>query len=266
MRIILFSFLIFGLIACEQKQQEQAQFVCEDIDKNYFGARYVIHPQGREHEEHDDQSHDKGDGDRYMTLWRIGPKVAHEYEGLGLTFRYSNARGDRLFKMQYFDEHERAIEFEPEMLSEENKDIVWQQKWQVLPDRLLTELELSDTSGENCNQIEQYVGHLSGEGRANTEYYVAWLTEFDLPFIYEAKDDKYNKGVRWQLAEIISNQSEIEAAFAKRDTFNSTDFADIGDNESDPFLMNMINLGFIEHGNSGFYDSEGNDIGGGHGH
>jgi hypothetical protein len=31
------------------------------------------------------------------------------------------------------------------------------------------------------------------------------------------------------------------------DDFNKLDFADIGDNESDPFIANMIKMGFLEH-------------------
>ncbi|MFT6897794.1 MAG: hypothetical protein ACJA13_002205 [Paraglaciecola sp.] len=44
------------------------------------------------------------------------------------------------------------------------------------------------------------------------------------------------------------------------------DVSDIGDDHSDPFLIKMVTLGFIEHGASGFYDDKGNALEGAHHH
>jgi hypothetical protein len=35
---------------------------------------------------------------------------------------------------------------------------------------------------------------------------------------------------------------------------------DIGDNEADPFLIKMINLGYIDHAPQAVYDANGNNI------
>ncbi len=45
-----------------------------------------------------------------------------------------------------------------------------------------------------------------------------------------------------------------------------TDCADIGDNESDPFLLKMINQVDIEHGSAGFYDSKRMSLDASHSH
>ena len=63
-----------------------------------------------------------------------------------------------------------------------------------------------------------------------------------------------------------SDNKIIDAFFNKNLDYQTTDYADIGDSESDPFLRKMINLGFVEHGSSGMYDAQGNDIGGEHHH
>ena len=68
------------------------------------------------------------------------------------------------------------------------------------------------------------------------------------------------------LNDVNSDTPAIKAQFAKWDNFQTTDYADIGDNESDPFLAKMINLGFIEHGATGFYNQQGEAIQGGHHH
>ena len=35
--------------------------------------------------------------------------------------------------------------------------------------------------------------------------------------------------------------------------YQTTDFADIGDDHTDPFLTDMVHQGFIEHGSDGVY-------------
>ena len=66
--------------------------------------------------------------------------------------------------------------------------------------------------------------------------------------------------VHWQLEKIEHKENIITQAFRQRANYQTTDFADIGDNEADPFLIKMINLGFIEHGSSGMYNPQGENI------
>lgn len=68
------------------------------------------------------------------------------------------------------------------------------------------------------------------------------------------------------LDKVKFDKAAVMQQFANWDSFQTTDYADIGDNEGDPFLAKMINLGFIEHGASGFYDASGKALGGGHSH
>ncbi|MBX2880378.1 MAG: hypothetical protein KTR32_10625 [Granulosicoccus sp.] len=56
------------------------------------------------------------------------------------------------------------------------------------------------------------------------------------------------------------NAELVDRKFKEWDKHFTMDFADIGDNESDPFLKTMITFGFISHGASGFYDSSGQQI------
>lgn len=87
---------------------------------------------------------------------------------------------------------------------------------------------------------------------------VLWAEEPELPARMTEGDR------RWQL--------ESLQWVAASDTFDrwrrwpSTDFADVGDNEADPFLRKMIALGFVEHGASGFYSADGEALQGGHHH
>ncbi len=69
-----------------------------------------------------------------------------------------------------------------------------------------------------------------------------------------------DKKSHWKLQKIERNQDVINQFFAQRANYQSTDFADIGDNESDPFLIKMINLGFIDHSASGIYNANGESM------
>lgn len=63
---------------------------------------------------------------------------------------------------------------------------------------------------------------------------------------------------QWQLVSI--QRVSMSETFDRWRTWPSTDFADVGDNEADPFLRKMIALGFVEHGASGFYRADGEPL------
>jgi hypothetical protein len=91
-----------------------------------------------------------------------------------------------------------------------------------------------------------------------------WLPAMQVVSYYSAKTTQGM--IEWRLDDIITDRTIINAAFAQWEGYASTDYADIGDNESDPFLLNMINLGFIEHGSNGFYTASGQSMGTSHAH
>ena len=55
----------------------------------------------------------------------------------------------------------------------------------------------------------------------------------------------------YRLAAVEGDSEAARARVARWRGYQSTDFADIGDNESDPFLQRMIHQGFIEHAGHG---------------
>ncbi len=81
---------------------------------------------------------------------------------------------------------------------------------------------------------------------------VLWLDQVKLPARMA------DAGVVWQLVSL--QRVSREETFELWTQWQSTDFADVGDNESDPFLRRMISLGFVEHGASGFYRADGSPL------
>ena len=72
--------------------------------------------------------------------------------------------------------------------------------------------------------------------------------------------------MHWQQQSLSHEQADINAFFASRYGYQTTDYADIGDDHTDPFLTNMVHQGFIEAGASGFYNASGEALEGSHLH
>ena len=113
--------------------------------------------------------------------------------------------------------------------------------------------------GSGCETLQHYT--LKQDG---TRLRLKWLPEQQL--ISEFKIKTGGTRTSWKLLEIRKNTQAVAQKFIQLGNYSTTDYTDIGDNESDPFLMKMINLGFVEHGASGFYDSSGRNLRLGHRH
>ena len=194
-----------------------------------------------------------------LELWRKGKQAIHSYPESHISELWQLAANGRIGSVRYFDEHQRGIEYQPgEKLNEkENRD--WSIKSQLVSDSLLQQMELLEKSGEGCERTETYIQNNAGQFMQ-----ISWLPEKKL--VKEFSHISAGKSIHWVLQSTVEDAEKIAIQMGLRDHYQMTDFADIGDNESDPFLLGMINLGFIEHGTSGFYNAEGDDIGEGRHH
>lgn len=129
----------------------------------------------------------------------------------------------------------------------------------------VTELLPKLTKGvaiSDCPQAESYSGTIDG-----VSYSLIWRPDLQLPLLLETQSGEQRQ--QW-LADRVVASSEVNTRFARWQEYRTTDFADIGDEESDPFLAKMINQGFIEHNHPTAYNSDGTVIGGdnhqGHNH
>jgi hypothetical protein len=99
------------------------------------------------------------------------------------------------------------------------------------------------------------------DGRLSMD--ITWFSELRLvsSFIIKEKDSPRILE-SWSLKSLTLSNKQITPFFKSRYAYYATDYADIGDDHTDPFLTKMMNLGFIEHGASGFYDTQGNPMSG----
>ena len=160
--------------------------------------------------------------------------------------------------LKFFDHYQRAIEYQTGEFSGSKVNRV-----QPLSKELVGQLKVVETRGEGCTLVESRSGEIgSRQYRIEWQPYRARLISAEVKTLRSARPVT----ISWVLSETVDDPAEINAAFAKRFAYQATDFADIGDNESDPFLRKMINIGFVEHGSSGAYDSSGHQFSGGHQH
>lgn len=192
---------------------------------------------------------------RQVTLWRNGQQVAHEYKDTHITELWEKTKNGMLRLERHFDEHERGIEYHPYEINFGRGTTDWSLRNQLISDELLDRMQLTETKGSNCDLTESYV--FSSD---NVKIKLEWHPELQLIKNY-TEESKTGK-ILWKLQQVIHDEERVKQVFKIRSDYQTTDYADIGDNESDPFLLKMINLGHLNHSHSGFYNDQGQAIGG----
>lgn len=194
-----------------------------------------------------------------LILWRQGDTVAHQYPQTDITESWYLLKNQQIKPTRFFDHYQRAIEYQPgeQVHGKSEKD--WLYRYQLVSEKLMAQLSLERESGTGCER-QQVFSHKT----ANSNIELTWLPEQQL--LSHFRWQKGEVSEVWQLVEQNHDEQTIKTFFKKLDQYKSTDYADIGDDHSDPFLTNMVTMGFVEHGASGFYDVNGQAIGGEHNH
>lgn len=193
-----------------------------------------------------------------LYLWRDNEKVAHVYPATQITESWTLVRDKYIKPTRYFDAHERAIEYQPGESIHGKKEDDFSYRYQLISDKLIASMTLVKSEGTGCEKTELY----SLES-PNQTLELTWLPHLELIKHFVVKEP--NMVREWTLQDVNYN-ADTNAFFAKRESYQSTDYADIGDDHTDPFLTKMVNQGFIEAGASGYYDQHGQAIGSSHTH
>jgi len=164
--------------------------------------------------------------------------------------QWTKQANNRIKKTSYFIDDKRAIEYEPNQVTSGQS---WDYHAQLLHPQFQTQSKLIETTGKGCDKIEHYQ-----QKTATKTVDIWWYPQRKL--VKQINSVFVNKIVTWQLEEMVDNHEIVQQKIDTLLAYQATDFADIGDNETDPFFRKMIHLGFIDHGASGFYDSEGNSL------
>ncbi|MDO5638366.1 MAG: hypothetical protein Q4G28_00675 [Neisseria sp.] len=170
-----------------------------------------------------------------LKVIRSGDIVAYQYPASQLIDIWTRGQGGQLSLTRYFDAHKRGIEYYAGDLRslQEHKGNHWPKLAHVVDVSALTP---KSRSGSGCKQIERY---------QSSGYRVDYLSAYQLPenmtFYLNGK-----RSVSYRL-EKIGARNDFDGLIAGYRNYPALDFADIGDSEADPFVRQMIKMGFIEH-------------------
>lgn len=213
--------------------------VC-DINSAVLKANYTI----KTFYDDNDKTH------TLLGLIRNNAQVAYYYPNknvVDIWVKYSN---NKVALNRYFEQQERSIEYQP---TELKRAVNWQNQYQLITKKQIKNMTLITTAGSGCYQQQEY--NLI-QGQMNVR--LTWLPQLNLVKRLQVSQKAHSKV--WQLVDVEPSEKDVKNFFDKRYQYQSTDYADIGDNESDPFLVKMINLGFIDHTPKGFYNAQGDNI------
>lgn len=243
---------LISLCATSLTAANATELSCNDIDANHLSATYKVH-------------HASGQQST-MTLLRNQDQVI--YQRSPVSFELWNKQGEYV---RYFPKQQRSISYRKGDLRSLNMHFDFEQLNQLVSTSLISKLNKSEQANppfaadrENqiaapeCLNANRYHGALQ-----LSQVQLIWAEKVTLPVTMDVTMgmQQNNQKVSYQLVSLNALSSDDFTSLISG--YRDMDFADVGDNESDPFIAKMIHQGFIQHGSSGFYDSQGNPLSGG---
>ncbi|AUD59052.1 hypothetical protein AYJ58_05915 [Shewanella sp. Pdp11] len=188
-----------------------------------------------------------------MTLIRNGQDFIIQRDGS--TFEQWSSNGEYV---RYFPAEKRSVTYRKGDLRALNIQHDRDQLYHVVSPALPTHMTKTQAKQEACFTTQGFEGKVNG-----LESELVWIDAIGLPAEFILGQSQPNLAYKLVGVEPFAS----DAFVVLTQDYQDIDFADVGDSESDPFIAKMINQGFIEHGSSGFYNSEGQAIEaqGGHG-
>lgn len=176
-----------------------------------------------------------------LDLYRYDHAVGHYFPEQNYGDWWTKSQSDQLMLMRYFPKYHRAIEYQAEDIKSKEvfKASFWQKKQQLIATSLLAKMNVEQVTGQGCYQVE--ILSLKDKGK---KYQVRWLPRLQLIERFDV-----SKGSKmltsWRLQDIVNDEAHIQTYATNIHRYQTTDYADIGDNEQDPFLAKMIHQGFM---------------------
>ena len=230
---LLFAAILIGTIYLPVAAGE-SELIC-GYDTDRIGLRYRVEITKTVGEESDT-------GAYHVQIWRHGNQVAYVYEEQAMTEIWDLVSDGRQKLIRYFDAHQRAIEYQPEDIHGGSGKEAWSARYHLVSSEERDGLHQIGGSGDVCDSTIVF------RSSENDHIEIEWRPVFAAPAMLRRSEA--DKEIVWTLDETIADGSRVDAEFSRRHHYVTTDFVDIGDNESDPFLTQMMHLGFIEDGHS----------------
>ena len=156
---------------------------------------------------------------------------------------------NRLSLSRAFDKYQHIIDYQPNELRYQPQ---WQDVYQLVAIPAFNQMQLVEQKGSGCLLEEHYVlkgkalkgNALKGNALKGQHqgYQLVWLPNLRLVKSLTLQSGQLTQ--QWQLTKYQQKNEKMSALFKQYETYQTTDYADVGDNEGIPFLAKMINQGF----------------------
>ncbi|WP_412502940.1 hypothetical protein [Shewanella chilikensis] len=221
-----------------------------------------------------------GSGDQarqqQLTLTRFDDTIIYQRSPVSYEAWHKNGE-----YVRYFPQEKRSISYRRGDLLALNIRTDLDRQFHLISPAALSQFEKGQSLQDSCFTRQSYslksksheqshshdAGHEENHSHANKSaanepqsMQLSWISELELPAEMTITQGEQHIVYR------LSKLTPVSQESFKRLTsgFQDLDFADVGDSESDPFIAKMITQGFIQHGSSGFYSADGQQLEGGH--
>ncbi|MBO2565027.1 hypothetical protein [Shewanella algae] len=212
--------------------------------------------------------------EQQLTLTRFDDTIIYQRSPVSYEAWHRNGE-----YVRYFPQEKRSISYRRGDLLALNIHTDLDRQFHLISPAALSQFEKGQSLQDSCFTRQSYSfkskSHEESQGESHRESHshanksaanepqslqLSWLSELELPA--EMTITQGEQRIVYRLSKL----TPVSPEGFKRLTsgFQDLDFADVGDSESDPFIAKMITQGFIQHGSSGFYSADGQQLEGGH--
>jgi hypothetical protein len=177
--------------------------------------------------------------DHRWRYWRSPNRIAFEHPEPGVVEVWSRYPNGELAFERWFTDAGRAVTYTSGELRSVGRDGGWAAQTAIVPPAVMGVLASHGKASFRCLAAERRAGELHGR-----RYRLTWLPALELPAELVVTTAS---GEHRLVLEALSGANELEEAFARGLSLDRLDFADVGDNEADPFIAKLIAQGFVEH-------------------
>ncbi len=214
-----------------------------------------------------------------LTLTRFDDTIIYQRSPISYEAWHKNGE-----YVRYFPQEKRSISYRRGDLLALNIHTDLDRQFHLISPAALSQFEKGQSLQDSCFTRQSYTLKSKGHGeshshdegheesheenhshanKSSTEsqsLQLSWISELELPA--EMTITQGEQRIVYRLSKLTPVSQESFKRLTSG--FQDLDFADVGDSESDPFIAKMITQGFIQHGSSGFYSADGQQLEGGH--
>ncbi len=143
-----------------------------------------------------------------------------------------NANGSVHFT-RFYDQARRGLEHYEANPLDPSSQLDWDLAWQLVPEAVLSGHQAeAETSDGECAEQLHYAYEENG-----TEHRIDWLPQQQL--VRRLQEQGSGKTMVWELSSVSTDPQSMTRELDAREDYRVIDFADLGDQESDPFFQTL---------------------------